>query len=46
MNDILCEIGMIVRVLDFISNIEFKDLDLIRGQYFYFVCIYENLGII
>lgn len=46
MNDILREIGMITRALDSISNIEFKDLDLTRGQYLYLVRIYENPGII
>lgn len=46
MNDILREIGMIARALDSISNIEFKDLDLTRGQYLYLARIYENPGII
>ncbi|AUZ41234.1 MULTISPECIES: MarR family transcriptional regulator [Bacillus] len=46
MNDILREIGMIARALDSISNIEFKDLDLTRGQYLYLVRIYENPGMI
>ncbi|WGV95507.1 MarR family transcriptional regulator [Bacillus stercoris] len=46
MNDILREIGMIARALDSISNIEFKVLDLTRGQYLYLVRIYENPGII
>ncbi|MGG1248365.1 MarR family transcriptional regulator [Bacillus spizizenii] len=46
MNDILREIGMIARALDSISNIEFKELDLTRGQYLYLVRIYENPGII
>ncbi|MCY8374051.1 MarR family transcriptional regulator [Bacillus inaquosorum] len=46
MKDILREIGMIARALDSISNIEFKDLDLTRGQYLYLVRIYENPGII
>lgn len=46
MNDILREIGMIARALDSISNIEFKDLDLTRGQYLYLVRIYENPEII
>lgn len=32
--------------MDSISNIEFKDLDLTRGQYLYLVRIYENPGII
>lgn len=43
---ILREIGMISRALDSISNIEFKELDLTRGQYLYVVRICENPGII
>ncbi|MFY3790162.1 MarR family winged helix-turn-helix transcriptional regulator [Ureibacillus sp. MALMAid1270] len=46
MIEILREIGMIARALDSISNIEFKDLDLTRGQYLYLVRICENPGII
>lgn len=46
MNEVLREIGMIARALDSISNIEFKELDLNRGQYLYLVRIYENPGII
>lgn len=46
MVDILREIGMIARALDSISNIEFKDLELARGQYLYLVRIYEHPGII
>ena len=46
MVEILREIGMIARALDSISNIEFKDLDLTRGQYLYLVRICENPGII
>ncbi|MEB2271713.1 MarR family transcriptional regulator [Bacillus safensis] len=46
MNNVLREIGMIARALDSISNIEFKDLDLTRGQYLYLVRIYENPGVI
>ncbi|TAI16308.1 MarR family transcriptional regulator, partial [Bacillus velezensis] len=34
------------RALDSISNIEFRYLDLTRGQYLYLVRIYENPGII
>lgn len=46
MTDILREIGMIARALDSISNIEFKELDLTKGQYLYLVRICENPGII
>ena len=46
MTDILREIGMIARALDSISNIEFKELDLTKGQYLYVVRICENPGII
>lgn len=46
MTDILREIGMIARALDSISNIEFKELSLTRGQYLYLVRICENPGII
>ncbi|MET3574296.1 MarR family winged helix-turn-helix transcriptional regulator [Bhargavaea ullalensis] len=46
MNDILREIGMIARALDSISNIEFKEIDLTKGQYLYVVRICENPGII
>ncbi|RNC99597.1 MarR family winged helix-turn-helix transcriptional regulator [Lysinibacillus halotolerans] len=46
MKDILREIGMIARALDSISNIEFKEYDLTKGQYLYLVRIYENPGII
>jgi len=45
-DDILYEIGMIARALDSISNIEFKELDLTKGQYSYLVRICENEGII
>lgn len=34
------------RALDSISNIEFRDLDLTRGQYLYLVQIVEHPGII
>ncbi|OBZ17719.1 MarR family winged helix-turn-helix transcriptional regulator [Bacillus sp. FJAT-26390] len=44
--EILREIGMIARVLDSISNIEFKEYDLTKGQYLYLVRIVENPGII
>lgn len=43
---ILREIGMIARALDSISNIEFKEFDLTKGQYLYLVRICENPGII
>ncbi|PAD20760.1 MarR family winged helix-turn-helix transcriptional regulator [Terribacillus saccharophilus] len=46
MKEILREIGMIARALDSISNIEFKEYDLARGQYLYLVRIVENAGII
>jgi DNA-binding MarR family transcriptional regulator len=46
MVDILREIGMIDRALDSIANIEFKKVDLARGQYLYLVRIYEHPGII
>ena len=46
MIDILREIGMIDRALDSIANIEFKQIDLARGQYLYVVRIYEHPGII
>jgi DNA-binding MarR family transcriptional regulator len=46
MEEILREIGMIARALDSISNIEFKELELTKGQYLYLVRICENPGII
>lgn len=46
MKGILREIGMIARALDSISNIEFIEYDLTRGQYLYLVRICENPGII
>jgi DNA-binding MarR family transcriptional regulator len=46
MKEILREIGMIARALDSISNIEFKEYDLTKGQYLYQVRICENPGII
>lgn len=46
MKDILREIGLIARALDSISNIEFKELELTKGQYLYLVRICENPGII
>ncbi|MEH6938916.1 MarR family winged helix-turn-helix transcriptional regulator [Bacillus sp. JJ664] len=46
MKEILREIGMIARALDSISNIEFKELELTKGQYLYLVRICEHPGII
>ncbi|WP_269411226.1 MarR family winged helix-turn-helix transcriptional regulator [Lentibacillus daqui] len=46
MKDILRDIGIIARALDSISNIEFKELDLTKGQFLYLVRICENPGII
>ncbi|MFC3418702.1 MarR family winged helix-turn-helix transcriptional regulator [Salinicoccus hispanicus] len=46
MKDILRDIGIISRALDSISNIEFKELDLAKGQFVYLVRICENPGII
>ena len=46
MAEILRDIGMIARALDSISNIEFKEVDLTRGQYLYLVRICENPVII
>ncbi len=46
MEEVLREIGMIARALDSISNIEFKELDLTKGQYLYVIRICENPGII
>lgn len=46
MIDILRDIGVIARSLDSIANIEFKELNLTRGQYLYLVRVKENPGII
>ncbi|WPP40145.1 MarR family transcriptional regulator [Paenibacillus hunanensis] len=46
MTEILREIGTIARALDSISNIEFKEYDLTKGQYLYLVRICEQPGII
>ena len=46
MKKLLREIGMITRALDSISNIEFKEYDLTKGQYLYLLRICENPGII
>ncbi|MFC4386602.1 MarR family winged helix-turn-helix transcriptional regulator [Gracilibacillus marinus] len=45
-NETLREIGMIARALDSISNVEFKECNLTKGQYLYIVRICENEGII
>lgn len=42
MKEILREVGMIARSLDSISNIEFKQYDLTRGQYLYLMRICEH----
>ncbi len=44
--DILRSIGIIDRALDTIANIEFKEVNLTRGQYLYLVRVYEHPGII
>ncbi|WP_297952757.1 MarR family transcriptional regulator [uncultured Lactobacillus sp.] len=44
--DILRQIGTIARAFDSIANIEFKEIQLNRGQYLYLVRISENPGII
>ena len=46
MEDILREIGSISRMLESIANIEFKEVQLSKGQYIYLVRIFENEGII
>lgn len=46
MTTILREIGMIARALDSISNIEFKELNMTKGQYLYLIRIFEHPGII
>lgn len=46
MKEILREVGMITRALDSISNIEFKEYNLTKGQYLYLVRICENPGMI
>lgn len=46
MTDVLREVGMIARALDSISNIEFRQLNLTKGQYLYLARICENPGII
>lgn len=44
--DILRQIGTIARGLDSIANVEFKKMQLNRGQYLYLTRIKENPGII
>ncbi len=44
--DILRQIGTIARALDSIANVEFKEIELNRGQYLYLTRIKENPGII
>lgn len=46
MQDSLRAIGVIARALDSIANIEFRDVNLTRGQYLYVVRIAEQPGII
>ncbi|WP_147803942.1 MarR family winged helix-turn-helix transcriptional regulator [Alkalicoccus halolimnae] len=46
MINILREIGMIARALDSISNVEFQEYELTKGQYVYLVRICEHPGII
>jgi DNA-binding MarR family transcriptional regulator len=46
MTEILRNVGTIARALDSISNIEFQEIHLTRGQYLYLVRIVENPGII
>lgn len=43
---IIREIGVIARSLDSIANIEFRELQLAKGQYVYLVRIFEHPGII
>lgn len=44
--DILRQIGTIARALDSIANIEFKEMELNRGQYLFLTRIGENPGVI
>lgn len=46
MDDALRALGIVARALDSIANIEFRNLDLTRGQYLYIVRIQEQPGII
>lgn len=45
MEQILRPLGIIARSLDSIANLEFKDIELSRGQYIYLVRICEDPGI-
>ncbi|MGN1271525.1 MAG: MarR family winged helix-turn-helix transcriptional regulator [Lactobacillus sp.] len=44
--DVLRKVGTIARSFDSIANIEFKEMQLTRGQYLYLVRIDEHPGII
>lgn len=44
-SNILRDVGTIARALDSISNIEFKNISLEKGQYLYLSRIFENPGI-
>lgn len=46
MKEIFREIGMISRCCATISDIEFKEINLAKGQYLYLVRIFENPGMI
>lgn len=46
MKEILREVGKIARCFESISNIEFKEFSLAKGQYIYLVRVCENPGII
>lgn len=46
MIDVLREVGMIERALDYLSNVEFKEIGLSNLQFLYVVRIYEHPGII
>lgn len=46
MIDVLREVGMIERALDYLSNVEFKEIGLSNLQFLYVVRVYEHPGII
>lgn len=46
MKKVFREIGMIARCVATINDIEYKELNLAKGQFLYLVRIYENPGII
>lgn len=46
MEDILRVIGSIARELDSIANVEFKEINLTKGQFLYLARVCENPGII